>query len=261
MKSQWMHAPPLWCVIKHGGWERRRLVAVGALETGCSFSAAKFCIWLITERLISNIVEMLNSMGKIKKLRGVEGLALLGQIISEAPWQWQCCVQWWHLTRVVGLEMAHWELRAHCCLELHDSFLWKHPRYKGGPHQCGKQKSLWVVSEAFILPVSIERDECSLSWGGWGFSRKGCSLFPSDSEVIHFQLLWDTHFHCWIQDCSQQQGQGGCPVICVWCLLHYSVRRLSRGVSVVLCRWFLTLENRSNVNCYLPLGFESVNVS
>lgn len=36
---------------------------------------------------------MLNSMGKIKKLRGVEGLALLGQIISEAPWQCQCRVQ------------------------------------------------------------------------------------------------------------------------------------------------------------------------
>ena len=39
-----MQAPVLWCAIKHGSWEGRGLVAVGALETGCSFSAAKLCI-------------------------------------------------------------------------------------------------------------------------------------------------------------------------------------------------------------------------
>lgn len=57
MRRDWRQAPALWCVIKHGSWEGRGggLVAVGALETGCSFSAAKLRVWLIMEQQINNI--------------------------------------------------------------------------------------------------------------------------------------------------------------------------------------------------------------
>lgn len=61
-----MQALVLWRVIKHGSWERRGLVAVGALETGCSFSSAKLCIRLIMEQLINKAVEIRKSTGKTR---------------------------------------------------------------------------------------------------------------------------------------------------------------------------------------------------
>lgn len=138
MRSGWRQAPVLWCVIKHGSWQGRGLVAVAALETGCSFSAAKLCVWLIMEQLINNIAEIRKSLGETQ---GAEqdwgtGSAWAAVLEDRGSWHRRCHVRWWQLARVAGTGVAARGAgtgRQACCSSPRHGFPGNCPRYVGGP--------------------------------------------------------------------------------------------------------------------------------